>query len=360
MKKLILASLIALSVTAFAVYKMLPEEQTDYAARMQKQADHINSLGSTWTAGVNHRFEQSPMTNYIMESKYLDGPKMPSRGFLSEMSAELPESFDSRENWSQCESLHEVRDQSSCGSCWAFGAVEAMSDRICIESVKRGDKTPLQTRISADDLLSCCVSKLWPPSEWFGCGNGCSGGYPAKAWDYFQNTGIVTGNLYGDNSTCKPYSFPSCAHHEHIDGLKDCPSDLYDTPTCTDSCYSKTYGKAYADDKWFGGKSYGVEGVENIMREIYENGPVEASFTVFSDFENYKSGVYQYTSGSQLGGHAIKIVGWGVENGVKFWEVTNSWNEHWGMKGDFRIKRGSNECGIEGGVVASVPILPKA
>jgi cathepsin B len=85
------------------------------------------------------------------------------------------------------------------------------------------------------------------------------------------------------------------------------------------------------------------------------HGPVEAAFTVYADFLTYKSGVYQHTSGSALGGHAIKIVGWGVENNAPYWSVANSWNEDWGNNGFFRIKRGNNECGIEGSIVAGIP-----
>lgn len=48
----------------------------------------------------------------------------------------------------------------------------------------------------------------------------------------------------------------------------------------------------------------------------------------------YHPGVYQYTSGSELGGHAVKIIGYGVENGVKYWLVANSWNPDWGDKGN--------------------------
>lgn len=41
--------------------------------------------------------------------------------------------------------------------------------------------------------------------------------------------------------------------------------------------------------------------------------------TVYEDFEAYTSGVYQHKTGKNLGGHAIKMVGWGVDNGVPYW-----------------------------------------
>ena len=57
------------------------------------------------------------------------------------------------------------------------------------------------------------------------------------------------------------------------------------------------------------------------------------------------------------GGHAVKIIGWGVEEGVDYWLVANSWNEDWGDKGLFKIKRGNNECGIESRISAGLPKL---
>lgn len=76
----------------------------------------------------------------------------------------LPEEFDSKKQWPNCNSISFIRDQASCGSCWAFGAVEAMSDRTCIAS---NGKT--QVELSAEDLLTCCG---------FLCGMGCNGGWP--------------------------------------------------------------------------------------------------------------------------------------------------------------------------------------
>jgi len=77
------------------------------------------------------------------------------------------------------------------------------------------------------------------------------------------------------------------------------------------------------------------------------NGPVEVSITIYEDFLSYKSGVYSYTTGSELGGHSIKVLGWGTENGVDYWIIANSWNKGWGDNGFIKIKRGVDECGIE-------------
>jgi cathepsin B len=48
-----------------------------------------------------------------------------------------------------------------------------------------------------------------------------------------------------------------------------------------------------------------------------------------------------------MGGHAMRILGWGTEKGEDYWLVTNSWSPQWGLKGFFKIRRGTNECGIE-------------
>lgn len=74
-------------------------------------------------------------------------------------------------------------------------------------------------------------------------------------------------------------------------------------------------------------------------------GSVTAAFTVYEDFLTYKSGIYTHKSGSALGGHAVKIVGYGNESGQNYWLVANSWNSDWGDNGYFKIAEGS--CGID-------------
>jgi cathepsin B len=51
--------------------------------------------------------------------------------------------------------------------------------------------------------------------------------------------------------------------------------------------------------------------------------------TVYEDFEAYSSGVYQHKTGKSLGGHAIKMVGWGVDaaTNTPYWICVNSWNK---------------------------------
>jgi aminopeptidase C len=72
----------------------------------------------------------------------------------------------------------------------------------------------------------------------------------------------------------------------------------------------------------------------------------------------YKSGVYRHHIGMYLGGHAVKLVGWGIDpDGVEYWKVANSWNEEFGENGYFRIVAGNDECGIESRGTAGIPIV---
>jgi cathepsin B len=84
-----------------------------------------------------------------------------------------------------------------------------------------------------------------------------------------------------------------------------------------------------------------------MVNEIATNGSITAAFTVYEDFTTYKSGIYHHVDGENLGGHAIKIIGYGVDGGEKYWLIANSWDYGWGEGGFFRMRRGTNECGIE-------------
>ncbi|KAG9445491.1 hypothetical protein H6P81_016831 [Aristolochia fimbriata] len=207
-----------------------------------------------WQAAMNPRF-----TNFsVAQFKRLLGVKPPPQNspiipFKSHTAQiPLPNQFDARTAWPQCSTIGEILDQGHCGSCWAFGAVESLSDRFCIH-------LNVSTSLSVNDVLACCG---------FLCGYGCDGGYPYQAWQYFVQHGVVTEE----------------------------------------------------------------------------------------DFAHYKTGVYKHLTGSVMGGHAVKLIGWGrSDEGEDYWLLANQWNKSWGDNGFFKIRRGTNECGIEEDVVAGLP-----
>ena len=292
----------------------------------------VNNMKTTWKA-TTYKRDYTPLLGALLD----ESNPLPEKKF-SVKKLNLPESFDIREKYPKCESMKDVRDQANCGSCWAHGAVEAMSDRICIHSGQT-----LQTRVSAQYLLSCCTA----------CGSGCLGGNPAEAWKFWL-TGIPTGGFYGDTEYCQPYFLPPCDHG--IEGSHGACPEYAETPECVADC-SGGNKQPISTQMTYGASAYSIKGEDNIMQEIYENGPVEGCFSVYEDFMTYKSGVYQYVVGDYIYEHDIKIIGWGVENGVKYWLCTNSWNEEWGDKGFFKIKRGTNECGIDNIAFGGMPKL---
>merc|ERR1719305_1966277 len=241
----------------------------------------------------------------------------------------LPETFDSAEQWPNCAKIiTDIRDQSNCGCCWAFAAAEAASDRLCIATDAK-----FQVPLSAEDICFCA-------SE-----DGCNGGDIDTPWEHVKSHGAVTGGQYHGTGPfgkglCADFSLPHCHHHG---------------PQGSDP-YPAEGELGFESDKLsFQGEVSTASGEEEIMHAIMTGGPVETAFMVHLDFENYVSGIYHHVTGEIAGGHAVRIVGWGVDGGVKYWKVANSWNPYWGEKGYFRIKKGNNEGGIEDQVTFSDP-----
>jgi cathepsin B len=310
----------------------------------QEIADHVNSLGTSWTAAAPTRFgEIEDVKKYLGTVMRGDEAFVEMENDMSEVpNVDIPADFDVRTAFPDCAEVSgNIRDQSDCGSCWAFGSTEAFNDRHCIAT---GDKTKLSVE---DTTANCGFLQCFSM--------GCNGGQPGQAWQWFKKKGVVTGGDYfdiGAGDTCAPYSLKPCAHHvPATEKYPACPSSEYDTPSLK-ACSESGYGKSYANDKIKASDAYSLSGIQAIQADMVQYGSATAAFTVYEDFPTYKSGVYKHTTGKQLGGHAIKLLGWGTENGEDYWLVANSWNEEWGDNGTFKIARGSNECGIEGQVSA--------
>jgi cathepsin B len=224
----------------------------------------INSSGLTWTAS---REWAGDMT--VAEARVLLGTieaplkaKKSHWGSLAKYTS-IPASFDARQEWPNC--VHSIRNQQQCGSCWAFGATEALSDRFCIQK-------GIQVVLSPEYLVDCDNSDY-----------GCNGGYLDHAWEFMHNTGVV-------DDACDPYTagdgrgsacISQCKNGESLKKYRSSAPEAHDNP-------------------------------QSIQMAVMKGGPVETAFSVYQDFFSYKGGIYKYNgTAAYAGGHAVKIVGWG-------------------------------------------------
>eukprot|EP01065_Artemidia_motanka_P031181 TRINITY_DN3741_c0_g1_i2.p1 TRINITY_DN3741_c0_g1~~TRINITY_DN3741_c0_g1_i2.p1 ORF type:complete len:400 (+),score=107.04 TRINITY_DN3741_c0_g1_i2:53-1252(+) len=289
-----------------------------------------------------------------------------ARRLRSASVGDLPESFDAAQQWPACaELIRDIQDQSNCGCCWATAVSAVVADRLCVASQGR-----IALPLSAQQLCFCASRDGW----------GCFGGWPAEAYFYVRAVGLVTGqqqrfdarrfagpdpDRFGNASLCAPYTLPHCHHHGPLRGdpfpaedTLGCPA-VPDggSPECPTSCAPSAlppHSDFSLDKHSFSGDVEWHLDADSIAAAIVECGPVSATVSVFTDMEQYVSGVYSKGANvTRTGSHAVRITGFGVdEDGVKYWTVANSWNPYWGESGFFRIRRGTDEVGIEGSVLS--------
>ena len=210
-----------------------------------------------------------------------------------------------------------------CGSCWAHAATSSITDRLKYMTKNAWPEHDLSIQV----ILYC--------SE---IDHGCNGGLPIHIYQYANEVGIPE---------------EGCQRYEARDN--EVCDDIHMCQNCdAESCWAvHNYTKYYVEE-------YGhVEGVENIMKEIYAHGPVTCSIDVPDDLLEYKGGIYEDKTGIAGDGHDISVVGWGEENGIPYWIVRNSWGTYWGEEGFFRIVRGKNNLGIEDGCTYGIPRIPE-
>nr|AKC55968.1 Fowlerpain-2 [Naegleria fowleri] len=312
MKNLFLATVLALLAAACLVSAQSHLDKPVHDAFLIERINRDSSVG--WTATKYAKFSDMSLRDARkMLGTVLIDPvhNLPKKSVLS---ARAPaQSFDARTKWGKC--VHAIRDQQQCGSCWAFSASEVLSDRFCIAS-----NGTIDVILSPEYMLQCDTSDY-----------GCDGGYLNNAWNFLATTGIPTDN-------CDPYT-----------------SGGGDVGSCPTACNNGAAIKLYKAKN-----PQQLNTITDIQNDLQQNGPVQAAFSVYQDFFSYKSGVYRHVSGSLAGGHAIKIVGWGVTSdgrNTPYWIVANSWGVDWGLDGFFWILRGKDECGIEDNVWSSGVLL---
>jgi len=273
------------------------------------QIDEINNTpGVSWTATMDTRFRDTavgsvsalcgwrPPTEEEMAGIVQLPADAPAPGGITRPE-DIPTDFDSATQWPKCAKvINDIRDQSMCGCCWAFGTAEAASDRMCI-ATDGATEVPL----SSEEMCFCSNP------------DGCNGGSPAAAWSWVKQHGLVSGKQqkftgsgtdpdpFAGTDTCSDFSKPHCHHHGPTgsdpfpaEGTAGCPNQKSDKcPTKCDAGSSKTF----ADDKYTFKGSVAMYGKNEtyLQAAIMANGPVTVAFTVYSDFENYAGGICKFS-----------------------------------------------------------------
>ncbi len=243
--------------------------------------------GWTFTVGEN------PATAYSLDE--LCGLKVPENWWvgakfdLCTPTKSLPTTF----SWCDSGGCTPVKNQGSCGSCWAFGTVGALE---CNIKLKDGVTVDL-----SEQWLVSCNRDGW----------GCGGGWWAH--DYHE---WKTDPCGGTGAVLETY-FPYVAS----DVPCNCP-----------------YPHDYLIDDWaFIGNDYSVPPVASIKQAILDYGPVSVAVYVNSAMQAYTGGVFNGCGTGEVN-HAVVLVGWDDTQGTEgVWIMRNSWGSGWGEGGYMRI-----------------------
>ena len=259
--------------------------------------NEIVKVGASWNAGFNSVIYNSLNgeglgLGCIIEKSDNTYENEPAPLIYNES---LPDHF----SWQDVNGVNWVtpaRDQQSCGSCVAFGTISAFESVIQIDL---GNKLDI-------DLSEAHL---------FYCGGGsCSQGWTvSKSVNYIETYGVPL-------ESCYPYTPRQSKCN------KTCPDWETQAIKLIDGARIKSFPPKISD----------------VQEALIEFGPLVTTFTVYSDFFAYNSGIYEHVSGGVAGGHAVAIVGY--DNVNEYWICKNSWGKNWGENGFFRIKYG--ECGI--------------
>jgi len=250
----------------------------------------------------------------------------------------LPNSWDWR-NVSGKNFMFEAIDQGDCGSCYAVATADMISARVAVQT-----NNTVRIPLASQEILGC-------GAKW---NQGCAGGFPYLSSKYVQDFGLTS-------ELCYPYE-------ERGLSIDDYPPCHLDTATAAhaDACKYRVKVSKY---DYIGG-CYGCCSEHEMMKEIYENGPIVAAFSVNEALMHYSAGIFLEIGEQEMPkslnrweetNHAVVVVGWGVSaKGSKYWTVKNSWGANWGDHGYFYVERGTDVMAFESMAVAALPVVSDA
>ncbi|MCK4871889.1 MAG: hypothetical protein KAS72_04100 [Phycisphaerales bacterium] len=275
---------------------------------LRKQGE---SAGWTFTVGPSEATGRSigelcgtvEPPNWREEGRF--DPCMPTRG--------LPPYFDWRDQGQLT-----IRNQGSCGSCWAFGAVGAVEYAILYADGGEVD-------LSEQWIVSC-------NQDGWGCGGG---------WHYDALSMMATG---GKTDPC---SDNGAVLEQHF---------MYEAEDLPCNC---PYIHSYWLDNWaFVGDQSSTPNVGQLKQAIYDHGPIAVCVYVNSAFQAYTGGVFNACENEWIN-HVVVLTGWDDSQGSSgVWFLRNSWGPSWGEDGGYmRIEYECSDIGYAACYVEYSPTI---
>ena len=341
-------------------------------ATLKKFASSINNLNPKLRAQIEAR----PTYTFLRDASKTTEIDFDTIAKATEArDIQPPDSFNGPEVWKGI--LSRIRNQGACGSCWAFATTSTLADRFNIQSLGQYNITLSPTRLILCDYMGKEFKVKHPELEQdlvneiavnaLNTG-ACSGNTLYDAWRYLYIFGTSLESCVPYDATLGEFSLDSLSQFVKDSRLPLCTNvtgPLGDM--CSDVAFDRYSGDEYGTPARFYRclHIYSVSGVPkdggseyNIRQNIYTWGPVATGMDIYPDFYTFdpKTEIYEWNGkGEQIGGHAIAIVGWGEQDGKKYWIIRNSWGPKWGRDGFFYMARGTNTCKIEENVITGVP-----
>jgi cathepsin L len=287
-----------------------------FDTELKRVISHNSNSKNSWKAGIN---KFSALTKDEKAQSTFGRKKIPSGALKNAKSSELPADFVVKPvselpvsvDWREKNVVSTVKDQGHCGSCWAFASTATLESHVAINS-------GLLYTLSTQQMAMCAGN----PDHCGGTG-GCEGSTAELAFAYvagshgmFQEYQYSYVSYYGQDYECK------------VPGLTK--------PVASIDGYVKLRNNDY----------------EQLMNAIATIGPISINVDA-STWHSYSSGIFSKESCNQSDpdvNHVVVLVGYGEENGQKYWLVRNSWNAGWGEAGYIRLERNDNDnenCGMD-------------